>query len=69
MSDKWHGGKGDKPRKTNNQKQYTDNWDRIFGKKAVEPEINSPENKPKTKIIPDHDDVYYVQDDDSHSED
>lgn len=67
MSDKWHGGKGDKPRKTNNQKQYTDNWDRIFGKKAVEPEINSPENKPKTKIIPDHDDVYYGQDDDDDS--
>ena len=63
MSDKWHGGKGDKPRTTNNQKQYRDNWDRIFGKKDVEPKINSPENK----IIPDHDDVYYPEDDDDSS--
>ena len=60
MSNKWHGGKGDKPRKTNNQKQYADNWDRIFGKKESEPKINSPENK----IIPDHDAVYYPQDKD-----
>lgn len=60
MSNKWHGGKGDKPRKTNNQKQYADNWDRIFGKKETDTKINSPENK----SIPDHDDVYYPQDND-----
>lgn len=60
MSNKWHGGKGDKPRKTNNQKQYADNWDRIFGKKETDTKINSPENK----SIPDHDDVYYPQDKD-----
>lgn len=60
MSNKWHGGKGDKPRKTNNQKQYADNWDRIFGKKETDTKINSPENK----TIPDHDDVYYPQDKD-----
>ena len=71
MSSKWHGGKGDKPRKTNNQKQYADNWDRIFGKKddadlglegdTRDPmEINSPENK----TMPDHDAVYYPQDKD-----
>lgn len=60
MSNKWHGGKGDKPRKTNNQKQYADNWERIFGTKSKDGKINSPENK----IIPDHDDVYYVEDQD-----
>ena len=60
MSNKWHGGKGDKPRKTNNQKQYADNWERIFGAKSKQSKINSPENK----IIPDHDDVYYVEDND-----
>lgn len=60
MSNEWHGGKGDKPRKTNNQKQYADNWDRIFGKKETDTKINSPENK----TIPDHDDVYYPQDKD-----
>lgn len=63
MSNKWHGGKGDKPRKTNNQKQYADNWDRIFGNKQKEPEINTPENKP----MPDHDNVHYVEDDDDDS--
>ena len=30
---KWHGGKGSAPRKSNNQKQYEDNWERIFAKK------------------------------------
>lgn len=30
---KWHGGKGSSPRKGNNQKQYEDNWERIFAKK------------------------------------
>ena len=65
MSNKWHGGKGDKPRKTNNQKQYADNWERIFGAKSKQSKINSPENK----IIPDHDDVYYVEDNDLSSRD
>jgi hypothetical protein len=60
LSNKWHGGKGDKPRKTNNQKQYADNWERIFGNKSKDGKINSPENK----IIPDHDEVYYPQDKD-----
>ena len=27
---KWHGGKGDTPRKTD-KKKFDDNWDRIFG--------------------------------------
>ena len=29
---KWHGGKGSAPRKGNNQKQYEDNWEKIFAK-------------------------------------
>lgn len=33
MTDKWHGGKGDRPRKASNQKAYSDNYERIFGKK------------------------------------
>ena len=33
MADKWHGGKGDKPRKTSNSKKFSDGWDRIFGNK------------------------------------
>ena len=28
----WHGGKGSKRRKSN-EKAYSDNWDKIFGKK------------------------------------
>lgn len=32
MTDQWHGGKGSKRRKSDENK-YADNWDRIFGKK------------------------------------
>ena len=56
MSNKWHGGKGDKPRKTNNQKQYADNYDKIFGKKPVSDETITTEitdNKPVDKVIDD----------------
>ena len=35
MTDKWHGGKGSKPRKVDTEK-YSDNWDKIFGKKEKE---------------------------------
>jgi hypothetical protein len=31
MTDKWHGGKGDKSRPSN-QKKYQDNWEKIFNK-------------------------------------
>ena len=31
-SEQWHGGKGSKRRNSNEQK-YSDNWERIFGKK------------------------------------
>ena len=33
MTEQWHGGKGDAPRKQSDQKAYEDGWDRIFGKK------------------------------------
>jgi hypothetical protein len=33
MGSNWHGGKGSKPRPIKDQKQFDDNWDRIFGKK------------------------------------
>lgn len=34
MTDKWHGGKGDKLRKTSNTNLYKKGWDNIFNKKA-----------------------------------
>jgi hypothetical protein len=36
MSNRWHGGKGDAPRKSADRKAYEDGWDRIFGKKKEE---------------------------------
>lgn len=39
----WHGGKGDKPRKGQDQKKYADNWDAIFGKKDKESAIKDKE--------------------------
>ena len=39
----WHGGKGSNTRPTDKQK-YNDNWDRIFGKKAI-PLIGEKMNK------------------------
>ncbi len=35
----WHGGKGDAPRKQQDQKAYDDGWDRIFGDKKKEKPI------------------------------
>ena len=32
-SSAWHGGKGSLTRKSANHKAYSDNWDKIFGKK------------------------------------
>jgi hypothetical protein len=34
MSGVWHGGKGSKSRKVD-QKAFSDNWDKIFGKKDM----------------------------------
>ena len=43
----WHGGKGSTPRGTD-QKKYTDNWEKIFGKPR--PNINTRNTeKPKQK--------------------
>lgn len=38
MSKEWHGGKGDKPRKTVDQKKYAENWEKIFGNKKEKKE-------------------------------
>jgi len=37
MTSQWHGGKGSAPRKSNDQKQYEDNWQKIFGKNKKQP--------------------------------
>jgi hypothetical protein len=42
MAEKWHGGKGDKPRKVDSEK-FGNNWDKIFGK-------DSSKEKSKQKI-------------------
>ena len=31
---KWHGGKGSSMRKGANNKKFSENWDKIFGKKS-----------------------------------
>jgi len=41
MTEKWHGGKGSKPRPID-KKKYDENYDRIFNKKK--------ENKPSKEI-------------------
>jgi hypothetical protein len=44
MSDKWHGGKGSKPRPSDKEK-FDEGWDRIFGpKKDKEKDKKSVEN-------------------------
>ena len=32
MTEKWHGGKGDRPRPISNREQFEKNWNLIFGK-------------------------------------
>lgn len=32
MTEKWHGGKGDRPRPISNREQFDVMWNRIFGK-------------------------------------
>ena len=39
MTDKWHGGKGDKPRKVDSEK-FASNWDKIFSKKKKDESKN-----------------------------
>lgn len=36
MSDKWHGGKGSKPRPVKDRTKFDKEWDRIFGDKEQE---------------------------------
>jgi len=42
----WHGGKGSTPRKGSDQKQYEDNWEKIFGKKQEQqPQVDLEKQK------------------------
>ena len=47
MSDKWHGGKGDKPRKSFDRSAYAENYDRIFRKKNAD---ESKDKQPKGNL-------------------
>ena len=50
---KWHGGKGDGPRKSDDAKQYADNWEKIFGnKKQVKQDGN---DSSKQEVQKEHD--------------
>jgi len=48
----WHGGKGSKPRPIKNQKEFEDNWDKIFGRKKTPKHGATQIHKDKTKVIP-----------------
>ena len=43
MSEKWHGGKGDRPRPVTDSDAYSKNWERIFNSPI------KPSEKPKEK--------------------
>lgn len=43
---KWHGGKGSGKRKNDDQKQYADNWEKIFNK-----EKDMPTKLKKSSVI------------------
>jgi hypothetical protein len=43
----WHGGKGDAPRKQQDQKAYDEGWDRIFRKRPKEEPIKEEPLKEK----------------------
>ena len=49
---KWHGGKGSKQRPITNQKQFEENWDKIFGRKKTPSHAQTKVHKDKTKVIP-----------------
>tara|TARA_R100001460_G_scaffold4800_4_gene13528 strand:- start:9238 stop:9429 length:192 start_codon:yes stop_codon:yes gene_type:complete len=49
---KWHGGKGSKPRPITNQKEFEENWDKIFGRKKTPKHGATQVHKDKTKVIP-----------------
>ena len=46
MTDKWHGGKGSKIRKSSNLQKYSDGWDMIFKNKKSEPSDSNTDHKP-----------------------
>lgn len=45
MTEKWHGGKGSKIRKSSNLQKYSDGWDKIFKNKDTEPSDISGDKK------------------------
>ena len=46
MSGKWHGGKGDKPRKSQREDLYKQGWDRIFNKDDSQPKGDPNRKRP-----------------------
>ena len=48
---KWHGGKGSRPRPIPDRKQFEDNWDRIFKKSQPEKPNDSKEKDSSSKGI------------------
>jgi hypothetical protein len=51
----WHGGKGSGRRSSQDDKKYSDNWDKIFGKKVKEV------NEKFSKSLESLDDTEYPQ--------
>lgn len=41
----WHGGKGSGRRSTQDDKKYTDNWEKIFGKPRQNINTRNKDNK------------------------
>ena len=41
---KWHGGKGSGRRTNRDDKAYSDNWDKIFGKKDIKVRKTTPDH-------------------------
>tara|TARA_B100001063_G_scaffold7201_1_gene5477 strand:+ start:16443 stop:16628 length:186 start_codon:yes stop_codon:yes gene_type:complete len=49
---KWHGGKGSNPRPIKNQKEFEENWDKIFGRKKIPKHGATKIHVDKTKLKP-----------------
>jgi hypothetical protein len=45
------GGKGDSPRKQQDQKAYEEGWDRIFSKKHDKPTTSEPVELLQTEVL------------------
>jgi len=50
VTGKWHGGKGDRPRKQSDQKAYDDGWERIFGQKDKQSQTDQSKKRPMGDI-------------------